>query len=90
MRRRLARFLLELADCRGVPTSDGVLLAAGLAHDELAACIGTAREVISRALEQFQREGLVRLGRRRLVLLDLPRLEEIITPPSSRKKNALR
>ena len=90
VRRRLARFLLDLAGYRGVPTGDGVLLAAGLTHDELAACIGTVREVISRALEQFQREGLVRLGRRRLVLLDLPRLEEILTPPRPAKRNALR
>ena len=86
VRRRLARFLLELADCRGVSTGDGVLLDAGLTHDELAACLGTAREVISRALEQLQREGLIRLGRRRLVLLDLPHLEEIITPHRPAKK----
>jgi CRP/FNR family transcriptional regulator len=85
VRRRLARFLLDLAHTRGVSRGKGVLLDSGLTHDELAACVGTAREVISRTLEQWQREGLVRLGRGRLVLLDLPRLEEILTPPSSRQ-----
>ncbi len=89
VRRRLARFLLDLAHTRGVPTGDSVLLNSGLTHDELAACVGTAREVISRTLEQLQREGLVRLGRARIVLLDLPRLEEILTPHPP-AKNALR
>lgn len=79
VRRRLARFLLDLAHTRGVSRGKGVLLDSGLTHDELAACVGTAREVISRTLEQWQREGLVRLGRGRLVLLDLTRLEEILT-----------
>jgi CRP-like cAMP-binding protein len=90
VRRRLARFLLDLAHTRGVSRGQGVLLNSGLTHDELAACVGTAREVISRTLEQWQREGLVRLGRRRLVLLDLPRLEEILTAHDPAKKNALR
>jgi len=89
VRRRLARFLLDLAHTRGVSRGKGVLLDSGLTHDELAACVGTAREVISRTLEQWQREGLVRLGRGRLVLLDLPRLEEILTPPRP-AKNAVR
>ncbi len=90
VRRRLARFLVDLAHTRGASTGDGVLLNSGLTHDELAACVGTAREVISRTLEQWQREGLVRLGRGRLVLLDLPRLEEILTPYRPAKKNAHR
>ena len=87
--RRLARFLLDLAHARGVSRGQGVLLNSGLTHDELAACVGTAREVISRTLEQWQREGLVRLGRGRLVLLDLPRLEKIVTPIVPPKKTPI-
>lgn len=90
VRRRLARFLLDLAHTRGVSRGKGVLLDSGLTHDELAASVGTAREVISRTLEQWQREGLVRLGRGRLVLLDLPRLKEILTFHRPAKKNARR
>ena len=77
VRRRLVRFLLDIAESRGIRTADGLLLDGGLTHEELAGCVGTAREVVSRALEQLQRKGLVRLGRGRLVLLDLPRLKEI-------------
>jgi len=85
VRRRLVRILLDLARSRGVANEDGILLG-GLTHDELAACVGTAREVISRTLGELQRAGLVRLGRRRLVLLDLAGLQGILSPPSSRQK----
>jgi CRP/FNR family transcriptional regulator len=77
VRRRLARILLDLARSRGVKTQEGILLDAGLTHDELAACAGTVREVVSRTLEQFQREGLVRLGRRRLLIPDLSNIQAI-------------
>lgn len=86
VRRRLARFLLGLAKGRGISPAASSVVEAELTHDELAGCVGTAREVISRTLEQFQREGLVRLGRGRLLLLDLPRLESLLTPPRSAKK----
>lgn len=89
VRQRLARFLLDLARTRGVSRGQGVLLDSGLTHEELAACVGTAREVISRTLEQWQRDGLVRLGRGRLVLLDLPRLEEILTSHRPAKKTPI-
>jgi CRP/FNR family transcriptional regulator len=78
VRRRLARMLLDLARNRGRETREGILLDSGLTHDELAACVGTAREVISRTLEQFQRDGLVSLGRRRLLIRDLPGLQAVI------------
>ncbi len=84
VRRRLVRCLVDLARTQGVPSGDRILLS-GLTHDGLAACVGTAREVISRTLEQMRREGLVSLGRRRLALLDLPRLKESL-PPSSRQE----
>jgi CRP/FNR family transcriptional regulator len=84
---RLARLLLELADGRGVATAEGVLLDCALTHEELAAFIGTAREVVSRTLERWERDGLVRIGRGRLVLLDRPRLEEILAPRRPPKDN---
>lgn len=82
---RLIRVLLDLARRRGAATDEGVLLDAGLSHDELANYVGTAREVISRTLAQLQREGLIRLGRRRLLLLNPSRLEEILGARRSKK-----
>lgn len=88
VRGRLAQTLLELADSRGVRTTEGILLDSALTHEEIAACVGTAREVISRTLEQWQRDGLVRLGRGRLVLLDPSRLKAICLPLRSPRKLA--
>jgi CRP/FNR family transcriptional regulator len=57
---RLAERLLERAE-------DGVLQAT---HAQLAAELGTAREVISRQLAEFQRRGWVDLGRGTVRVLD--------------------
>lgn len=51
---RLARKLLDLKD------GDGAVAAT---HQELAAELGTAREVVTRQLQEFQRRGWVRLAR---------------------------
>lgn len=62
--RRLARLLLQ----RG---RDGVVSAS---HQEIAVELGTAREVVSRLLKQFEAEGLVRLDRRQILVVDRDRL----------------
>jgi CRP/FNR family transcriptional regulator len=64
---RLARTLLKL-DSEGKQD---------VTHQELAVELGTAREVISRHLKQFKDDGLVRLGRGRVVVTDADRLKGI-------------
>lgn len=59
---RLARRLLELDNGSGELR---------LTHQQLATELGTAREVVSRILKDFERRGLVRLGRG-MVLLPQP------------------
>ena len=39
-------------------------------HEKIAADLGSAREVISRLLKEFERQGAVQLGRGRITLLD--------------------
>ena len=51
---RLASLLLKLADASQT---------IHLTHDELAAELGTAREVVSRVLKEFERSGALQLGR---------------------------
>lgn len=46
-------------------------------HHALAEEVGTAREVVSRQLEAFRAEGLVRLSRGRIEVLDRVRLERL-------------
>ena len=47
-----------------------------ITHQQIAFELGTVREIISRLLKQFQEEGLVKLHRNRIELLDLVRLKE--------------
>jgi len=58
---RLAQRLLELTD-----RVDSL----SLTHHELSVELGTAREVISRQLKEFERRGWIRLERGRIVIRD--------------------
>jgi CRP/FNR family transcriptional regulator, anaerobic regulatory protein len=46
-------------------------------HQELACELGTAREVVSRQLKEFERRGWVRLHRGRIDILDLAALQSL-------------
>lgn len=48
-----------------------------LTHESVAKDMGTAREVVSRTLKQFQKQGILETGRGEIILLDLPKLEHI-------------
>lgn len=56
---RLARFLLHEAATEGGKTSDGTRVTLGLTHNQLAARIGTVREVVTRTLQRLQNQGLI-------------------------------
>jgi len=62
VRARLAHFLMELAD---LPETAG-----GWTQDEIAAQIGTVRDVVGRLLRDFEAQGLIRRDRQHLTLLD--------------------
>ena len=69
--KRLATVLLEL-DARKVHR---------VTHHDLAVELGTAREVVSRHLKQFERHGLLKLGRGRISIVDRPRLADLSAQP---------
>lgn len=60
---RLSSLLLRLADLHRTRTIR-------LTHDELAAELGTAREVVSRLLKEFERAGALRLARGHVTVVD--------------------
>ena len=74
---RLARALLRLAEEHGVETRRGVELDLVLSREDLAQLTGTTLYTVSRLLSGWQEEGLVRIGRQKVALEDLDRLEEI-------------
>jgi len=67
VRARLARFLLEKADQKGV--------ARRWTQDEMAARLGTVRDMVGRTLRSFADAGYLRLDREQIVLQDREGLE---------------
>lgn len=49
-----------------------------LTHEQIAKYIGSAREVVSRMLKNFEKEGIVKLSRGSVKVLDRSRLRKII------------
>jgi CRP/FNR family transcriptional regulator len=64
IRQRLAQALVEMAD------ANGASFAMAETHEDLANRLGTVREVVSRNLGRFQSEGLIRLHRRDVQILN--------------------
>ena len=73
---RLARRLEASAAAAGVPASPGTIVDLGLTQEQLAAQLGTVRELVSRALAQLERAGAVRRSRSGIVIRDPARLSE--------------
>ena len=69
---RTAALLLE--ESRGAGGSTFVL---GATRDELAARLGTVRELVSRSLARLQKTGLIRVAGRRVTILDVPGLTDL-------------
>jgi CRP/FNR family transcriptional regulator len=62
--RRVAKYLLSLKT-------------ESITHHTIASELGTVREIISRILKSYETDGLLRLARNRIVILDRPKLETI-------------
>jgi CRP/FNR family transcriptional regulator len=73
---RLARFLLAEARSRGLRTGGGFEVTLTVTNQQIAARVGSVREVVSRALTRLQQDGLVALKGRRL---SIPNEESLAT-----------
>jgi CRP/FNR family transcriptional regulator, nitrogen oxide reductase regulator len=67
---RLAYILLKLAEKLGQEKDYGLLIQLPLSRGDLAEMVGTTTESASRVMSQFQKEGLVRSGRRWVAITD--------------------
>lgn len=70
MASRLARVLFEQASLNSS-------LVLEITHDYISKELGTAREVVTRLLKQFQSDGLIRISRNKIEILDEARLQVI-------------
>lgn len=66
---RVAEFLLKQADTEG---------SLAITHQALATELGSAREVVSRQLKEFERNGWVKLHRGKIKLLDAASLQAMV------------
>jgi len=75
VRHRLAALLVRLAKSEGTGGSNGVTFTLPVNNNELAAQIGTVRELVSRNMSRLQSEGLIEIDGRTIVVPDLKKLE---------------
>lgn len=75
VRHRLAALLVRLAQRQGTRIAEGVEITLPASNQELAAQIGTVRELVSRNLSRFQSEKLIQMDGRRIVIPNLKALE---------------
>jgi CRP-like cAMP-binding protein len=73
---RLARHLEAGAAASGSAVVAGTVVGLALTHEQLAARLGTVRELVSRALAQLERAGAIKRGRSGIVIRDPGRLAE--------------
>jgi CRP/FNR family transcriptional regulator, cyclic AMP receptor protein len=71
---RIATKLVELADTKGRPTSDGISIDLTLNQRTLAAMVGATRENVNRALRRFSDLGYIRLDRGSITVLNRDQL----------------
>lgn len=72
---RLARFLVAEARRNGAMTENGIRMNLTQTNQQIAARIGSVREVVSRAFARLQQEGLIVVKGRQLVIPDEAALE---------------
>jgi CRP-like cAMP-binding protein len=80
-RDRLLALLAELLETHGQPAGTGWEVRLRLSHQDLANLIGATRETVTLTLGQLQREGLVRVLRQRVLVLDRKRLDAAAAGP---------
>ena len=68
--------VLRLTQTRGTPSREGVHVELTETHEDLAAELGTVRELVSRGLAQLERAGTIKRSRTRIVIRDPGRLAE--------------
>lgn len=80
---RIARALLRLAAQAGRRTDEGVLIDHPLSRRDLAEMTGTTLYTVSRVLSGWEDEGILAIGRQRVVVRDPQRLAAVAEEPST-------
>ncbi|MBW8049141.1 MAG: Crp/Fnr family transcriptional regulator [Cytophagales bacterium] len=78
VREKVADALLFIAEAYG--TTDNSIINAGLTRQEIASIAGTVPEQVIRQLTNFANEGLITKIEKKIKILDLEKIREIIRP----------
>lgn len=73
---RVAKLLLEYATDHGEQEA-GIGTTPRLTQQDMAAMVGTAREVVGRSLKSLEEEGAIRMDRHRIAIVDKEVLEDL-------------
>ena len=65
---RVARFLLDMGKRDGTVTDEGIRIRERPTQQQIASMVGTSRETVSRALNEFQRRGLIAMDGKEILL----------------------
>ncbi len=82
LRERVVIALLDALHPQEIENNHGVLL---LTHQELACLSGVSRENTSRVLKELEREGLLKLQRGKIHILDIARLRSMLETTVQRR-----
>ena len=78
---RIAYRLLFLASRFGIKTDDGIMIDAPLTHETFANSINLVRESVSRQIESFERQGILKKNGQRIVIKDVQGLASKLSRP---------
>jgi CRP-like cAMP-binding protein len=75
---RLGMLLYNLAELHGVQENGGLAIGQPFTHEVLAQMVGASRQWVTMTLDRFQRDGIIRIGKCRTLVL-LP--QRLLSPP---------
>ena len=75
---RLATMLLRLSETYGAPAEDGIELRYPFSQADLASMVGASRPWVSTMFGRLQKQGIVSIRNRRIVIMRPARLKEMV------------
>jgi CRP-like cAMP-binding protein len=76
---RMTRVLLLLAEMYGIETEQGVAINVPITHDEISHMVGATRQWVTVGLKRLQSDGIIEVGRGKLLIRKLDQLAGLAT-----------
>ena len=73
---RLSQLLVILANTRGRPEGDTIVVERTVTYEQIAAIVGATRQWVTQSLDKLRTAGVVEITRTEIIIHDLEQLEE--------------